>query len=135
MSEERAVEKRIRKQNCTVVKRKVHKFETASETFIYISKASALHSTLKKVRKALIQKTLPKITLCGLGAAVTRTCMLALQIQGMLGGPAVCDLCIRTGTVELIDEIVPHDPDKDYETQVRRNSKIEVDLVAVRKQA
>lgn len=125
--------KNAKRANCSINKRKVHKEIPASEVYFYINKTTSLHALLKKVRKSLIQDAKSKVTLCGMGAAVSKACMLGLQIQDMIGGPTVCLLKTRTGTVEIVDEIVPNDPDQDIESQVRRNSKIEIDLVPIKK--
>ena len=116
------------KDDVVVHKRKIHKNEPPSEVLYYINKHTLLHPLLKKIRKALIQNGRRSVTLCGTGAAISRACMLALQIQDMIGGEAVCSLETRTGTVEIVDDLTPNDPDKDYETQTRRNSKIEIIL-------
>lgn len=115
-----------------VTKRKIHKKIPASETFFYINRTTALHPLLKKIRKQLIQKEVRLVTLCGMGAAVTKTASLALQIQDMIGGDSVCTTIVRTGTVDIVDEIVPDDPDELISTSTRKNSKIEVDLVSRR---
>ncbi|CCG83793.1 protein of unknown function [Taphrina deformans PYCC 5710] len=114
----------------TITKRKIHKHIPASETFIYINRNTALHPLLKRVRKQLIQKEKRLVTLCGMGAAVVKASSLALLIQDMIGGDSVCGLIVQTGTVDLVDEIVPDDPDADIIISTRKNSKIEIDLVA-----
>lgn len=117
----------------TITKRKMHKHIPASETFIYINRSTALHPLLKKVRRQLIQREARLVTLCGMGAAVAKTSSLALLIQDMIGGEAVCALEVRTGTVEVVDELLPEDADAAIVTSTRRNSKIEIDLLARRK--
>lgn len=150
-------EKRSPVIGSTLKKRAPQKSTAASNTFFYINRNTSLHALLKKVRKQLILNGEKKITLCGLGAAVSKTSLLALQIQDMITPPTTnhntqdsapnsmgstsfaglekprkqVELCVRTGTVEMMDEIVPDDPDEDIRPQIRRNSKIEIDLVVV----
>lgn len=128
-----AAEKATSPMACTITKRKIHKTQPASDHFLYINRGTALHPLLKKVRRQLIQKEGKKVTLCGMGAAITKASILALQIQDMIGGESVCSLLVRTGSVDIVDEVVPNDPDLDITTQVRKNSKIEIDLIARRR--
>ncbi|BFZ54822.1 hypothetical protein PYCC9005_001859 [Savitreella phatthalungensis] len=129
MSDDARGLKRTRHAQCTIQKRKAPKAHAGKDDFIYINRHTALHPLVKKVRKLLITQARSRVTLCGMGAAVASTCELALRCQDMLGGEKVCRLEISTGTVDLVDEVVPTDHDADEALQRRRNSKIEIALL------
>lgn len=112
-----------------ITKRKVVKAVPASNTFIYITRRTMVGALLKKVRKELIAKDEKKVTLCAMGAAIESTCSLALKIQDAIGGDTVCDLQVRTSTLEVIDNVQPNDPDEFDTIQERRTNKIEIDIV------
>lgn len=112
----------------TVQKRTPLKSVPSSDKYIYISSSTNMYSLLKRVRRQLITQQADMVTICGMGRAVNKTSMLALQMQEMVG----CRLVIRTGTVEMVDDLVPVDEDEDITAQSRRNSKIEVDLIGMK---
>ncbi|ORY87710.1 NMT1/THI5 like-domain-containing protein [Protomyces lactucae-debilis] len=150
-------EKRRPTAHAQLQKRGVHKHVVPSPTIHYISRTTQLHSLLKRIREQLITGKERKVTLIGMGAAVERTAFLALKCQDMLTSPNitpdapsvptvapteisqvvqrgrkdVIKLVTRTGTVEIVDDLIPHNPNKDASSQVRRNSKIEVDLIVI----
>lgn len=69
-----------------------------------------------------------RVTLCAIGAAITKCCTLALALQDALL-PVVTHLRITTGTVKLVDEVKPADQDLEESLRVRMNSKVQIELI------
>lgn len=130
-----AGEKRERHGACQVVKRKMHKAHGGEPGYIYVKRDTNPYALVKLVRKLLVGGTVPRVTLVGMGAAVTTACDLALRTQGVLGGPQACRMTIVTGTIDIVDEIVPDNADEDEHLQRRRNNTIEITLASVRNAA
>jgi hypothetical protein len=148
-------EKRPPTANAVLQKRSLHKQAAPSPTLIYVSKTTLLHPLLKRIREQLITGKGRKVTLIGMGGAIERAAFLALKCQDMLTSPNIAPdtstlpipltqkanlsrartenikLVTRVGTVDLVDDLIPDDPDQDNSSQVRRNSRIEIDLVVI----
>ena len=127
-----AGDKRQRHNDCQIVKRNVHKSHGGELGYIYVKRDTNPHALVKRVRKLLVEQAVGKVTLVGMGAAITTTCDLALRVQGVLGGPGCCRMQVITGTVDIVDEVLPDDADADEVLQRRRNSKIEIVLSSAR---
>lgn len=143
----------------TIQKRPTHKSINPSPNYFYITRTSSYFALLKKCKSWLIHSSHPtinqskhhyqrnnsastttttsashkaglgkdRVTFCAIGAAITKCTTLALQIQTTLG--VTSHLVVSTGTVELVDEVIPEDEDMEEFSRVRRNSKIEVMLI------
>ncbi len=138
-------EKRLIQDGVTVKKRKIFKGQDLDQSnnanTIFVNKHTLLHPTLKRVRRMFIsqvksdsEKGKPTtegrkrtVALRGMGAAISRTCMLGLQICEMLEMGA--KMRIDTDTVEIIDDLLPDDVDTDWRTQQRKNSAITITII------
>ncbi|CAH1760083.1 812_t:CDS:2 [Entrophospora sp. SA101] len=63
-----------------------------------------------------------KITVHGLGAAIEKSINLVLALNDIMQDQIIYKT--TTNTVQLIDDIMPDDDDKDLEIQTRCNSSI-----------
>lgn len=95
-------------------------------TDIYISRSSNFKGQLQRAKKLLIEDGYPSITIHGLGAMIQKSINLVLALKDLTHNQITYKA--TTGTVELIDDIIPEDDDKDLEVQTRNNSSIRIQV-------
>ncbi|CAG8528850.1 13060_t:CDS:2 [Acaulospora colombiana] len=95
-------------------------------TDIYVSRKSNFRGQLFRAKKLLLQDGQPSITIHGLGAAIQKSIDLVLTLSDLMQNQIVYKA--TTGTVELVDDIIPEDDDKDLETQTRNNSSVRIQV-------
>ncbi|GAO51371.1 hypothetical protein SAICODRAFT_144700 [Saitoella complicata NRRL Y-17804] len=111
----------------------------AHTTPLYISPTSPFISILKRVTTLLLPKPGPKerrgvrvVVLVGMGRAMERCLGVALRLQdeGLHGKEerqgVRFGVEVRTGTVGVVDDVVPDDEDEMITCQVRKQSMVEV---------
>ncbi|KAI8086842.1 uncharacterized protein B0P05DRAFT_13025 [Gilbertella persicaria] len=97
-------------------------------TDIYVSNKTKTAAIIKRVTRLMLKENHQHVTLHGLGAMVIRASSMALAVQQALENQVL--LKPKTETVQLIDDIIPEDMDKDLETQKRANSVIHIQIEA-----
>ncbi|XP_034951019.1 ribonuclease P protein subunit p20 [Chelonus insularis] len=95
---------------------------------VYVSNQSSFTAQLKKCEK-LLDSGESEIFIHGLGAAISKACTLALQLQS--NHHQTVDLDIETSTVGLTDDIIPLTDDDDYSINKRQNSAIHIRVFKV----
>ncbi|CAG8605090.1 17319_t:CDS:2 [Dentiscutata erythropus] len=95
-------------------------------TDIYVSRSSNFKGQLQRAKKLLIKDGHPSITIHGLGAMIQKSINLVLALKDLTHNQIIYKA--TTGTVELIDDIIPEDDDKDLEVQTRNNSSIRIQI-------
>ncbi|KAH8556048.1 hypothetical protein BGW37DRAFT_479622 [Umbelopsis sp. PMI_123] len=97
-------------------------------TDIYVSNKSSFAAQLARAKKLLLLQECPSITIHGLGASIEKSMQLSLKLQAELNDQV--ELKCTTGTVELVDDIIPEDMDQDLKTQTRNNSAVHIVVTA-----
>ncbi|XP_059618228.1 ribonuclease P protein subunit p20 [Phlebotomus argentipes] len=93
------------------------------KTDVYVTRKSNFTGKLRQCEK-LLRLEHPEIFLHGIGNAIPRTISLALQIQA--NNPELYGVEANTGTVELVDDILPLTEDEDFDVRQRKNSSIHI---------
>ncbi|EMR10692.1 hypothetical protein PNEG_00843 [Pneumocystis murina B123] len=91
---------------------------------IFISRKTLLMNVIKKIKQKLMSfnsKSKP-IILYAQSAAIER----ALEIALVLSLQIPLDIQIQTGTIEIVDDVLPYDMDKMITSQIRLNSTVQV---------
>ncbi|BFZ62831.1 hypothetical protein YB2330_003941 [Saitoella coloradoensis] len=101
-------------------------------TPLYISPSSPFISILKRVTTLLLPKPGPRerravkvVVLVGMGRAMEKCLGVGLRLQEE-GGQVRFGVEVRTGTVGVVDDVVPDDEDEMITCQVRKQSMVEV---------
>ncbi|CAG8551486.1 3909_t:CDS:2, partial [Scutellospora calospora] len=76
-------------------------------TDVYVSRSSNFKGQLLRAEKLLIKDSHPSITIHGLGAAIQKSINLVLALKDLTHNQIAYK--VTTGTVELIDDIIPDD--------------------------
>ncbi|KAI9287886.1 hypothetical protein BC943DRAFT_319043 [Umbelopsis sp. AD052] len=97
-------------------------------TDIYVSNKSSFVAQLARAKKLLLLQECASITIHGLGASIEKSIQLALKLQVELSDQV--ELKCTTGTVELVDDIIPEDMEEDLKTQTRNNSAVHIVVTA-----
>ncbi|CAG8482996.1 6165_t:CDS:2 [Diversispora eburnea] len=96
-------------------------------TDIYVSRNSNFKGQLFRAKRLLLEDGhSPIIIIHGLGAAIQKSINLVLTLNDLLQNQIVYK--VTTGTVNLVDDIIPDDDDKDLEVQTRNNSSIHIEV-------
>ncbi|CAG8745258.1 19478_t:CDS:2, partial [Racocetra persica] len=95
-------------------------------TDIYVSRSSNFKGQLQRAKKLLMKDGHPLITIHGLGAAIQKSINLVLALKDLTHNQIIYKA--TTDTVELIDDIIPEDDDRDLEVQTRNNSSIHIQV-------
>ncbi|KAI9296236.1 hypothetical protein K502DRAFT_348218 [Neoconidiobolus thromboides FSU 785] len=94
---------------------------------IYITKKTKLKYLYLQVKKGLIEKRLPKLSLHGLGSCTLNTVQLALMLETQFE-EFKPQLKITTDTTKVIEDLTPEDEEEDIETRVRNVSSIHIEI-------
>ncbi|VDK72656.1 unnamed protein product [Anisakis simplex] len=94
-----------------------------SKNDIYITRNTSLSRQSNRVQK-ILDSELDEVVLHGIGAAVSRTLNLALQIQRKLSNSV--QLHIRTSTVKVTDDLFPLYDEVDFTSRNRSISAIHI---------
>ncbi|CCJ28425.1 unnamed protein product [Pneumocystis jirovecii] len=98
-----------------------HPINTLNKMFI--SRKTLLMSIIKKMRHKLISEPKGKpIILYAQSAAIER----ALEAALILSYQIPLNIQVETGTIEVVDDVLPYDLDKMITSQVRLNSTVKV---------
>ncbi|XP_057341953.1 ribonuclease P protein subunit p20 [Microplitis mediator] len=90
---------------------------------IYVSNKSSIEAQIKKCEK-LFDSGETELVIHGLGAAQYRAYELALKLQSIHQGTLGLD--VRTGTVQLTDNLEPLTDEGDYKLNSRFNSSTHI---------
>jgi ribonuclease P/MRP protein subunit RPP20 len=93
-------------------------------TDIYVTTTSSYKGQLTRAKKLLVEDGEPFIVLHAMGAAIERAIGLAMGINTACSGQVRCHT--ETATVELVDDIIPVDTEKDFDTNTRQNSAVHI---------
>uniref|UniRef100_A0A0N5AQU6 Ribonuclease P protein subunit p20 n=1 Tax=Syphacia muris TaxID=451379 RepID=A0A0N5AQU6_9BILA len=90
---------------------------------VYITRNTSLESQKRRIQKMLDEKY-DDVVLHGLGAAVSRTINLALQLQRRMADSVKLD--VRTSTVKVTDDLFPLYDEVDFATRNRLISAVHI---------
>ncbi|KAG0305349.1 ribonucleases P/MRP protein subunit pop7, partial [Linnemannia gamsii] len=93
-------------------------------TDIYVTTSSSYKGQLARAKKLLVEDGQPFIVLHAMGAAIERAIGLAMGINTACSGQVRCHT--ETATVDLVDDIIPVDTEKDFDTNRRQNSAVHI---------
>ncbi|CAO3650053.1 unnamed protein product [Cunninghamella blakesleeana] len=110
------------------IHKRVPQRPAASKSEIYISQKSKPNVIVKRIKQLMVNEKFNTIHLHGMGAVTAHTILIAQCTKKALNNEV--NIIPTTGTVTLIDDIIPEDMDKDIETQQRNNSVIHIKIVA-----
>ncbi|KAF9099153.1 ribonucleases P/MRP protein subunit pop7 [Mortierella sp. AD031] len=114
---------RISKDEATLRKRTPLRPQTLP-TDIYVTATSSYKGQLTRAKKLLVEDGRPFIVLHAMGAAIERAIGLAMGISTACSGQVRCHT--ETMTVDLIDDVIPVDTEKDFDTNTRQNSAVNI---------
>lgn len=92
---------------------------------VYITRHTKLAAQKARVTRMLNEKV-DEVTLHGLGAAISRTINVALQIQRKLADTVQLD--VRTGTIKVTDDLFPLYDEVDFRTRNRLVSAVHIKI-------
>ncbi|XP_014612750.1 PREDICTED: ribonuclease P protein subunit p20-like isoform X1 [Polistes canadensis] len=104
-------------------KRQPTRLNYQTKLHVCVTKRTSFKTQLEKCKK-LFNTGSSEIVIHGLGAAVERTCNLALQLKEIYHN--ILELDVKTATVKLMDDIKQHNDDHNGEMNFRRNSAIHI---------
>ncbi|KAG0206078.1 ribonucleases P/MRP protein subunit pop7 [Mortierella sp. GBA30] len=87
-------------------------------------KTSSYKGQLTRAKKLLVEDGHTFIMLHAMGAAIERAIGLAMGISAACSGQVRCQT--ETATVNLVDDLIPVDTEKDLETNTRQNSAVHI---------
>ncbi|KAF9929365.1 ribonucleases P/MRP protein subunit pop7 [Linnemannia zychae] len=93
-------------------------------TDIYVTNTSSYKGQLARAKKLLVEDGQPFIILHAMGAAIERAINLAMGINAACSNQVRCHT--ETATVDLIDDVIPVDTEKDFDTNTRQNSAVHI---------
>ncbi|KAF8941593.1 hypothetical protein EDD21DRAFT_332050 [Dissophora ornata] len=93
-------------------------------TDIYVTQTSSYHGQLTRAKKLLVEDGHPFIMLHAMGAAIERAISLAMGLSNACSGQVRCHT--ETATVDLVDDLIPIDTEKDLDTNIRQNSAVHI---------
>ncbi|CAG8478813.1 9061_t:CDS:2 [Acaulospora morrowiae] len=108
------------------LKKRIPQRPATIPTDIYVSRKSNFKGQLFRAKKLLLEDGHPSITIHGLGAAILKSINLVLTLGDLMHNQIIYK--VTTGTVELVDDIIPEDDDKDLEIQTRNNSSVHIQV-------
>ncbi|KAF9428422.1 ribonucleases P/MRP protein subunit pop7 [Podila epigama] len=114
---------RISKDIATLRKRAPVRPQTLPSD-IYVTKNSSYKGQLTRAKKLLLDDGEPFITLHAMGVAVERAISLAMGISSACSDQVRCHT--ETGTVDLVDDVIPVDTEADLDTNSRQNSAVHI---------
>ncbi|KAF9911023.1 ribonucleases P/MRP protein subunit pop7 [Linnemannia zychae] len=114
---------RISKDDATLRKRAPMRPQTLP-TDIYVTATSSYKGQLTRAKRLLVEDGEPFIVLHAMGAAIERAIGLAMGINTACSGQIRCHT--ETATVDLVDDIIPVDTEKDFDTNTRQNSAVHI---------
>ncbi|RGB25871.1 hypothetical protein C1646_722641 [Rhizophagus diaphanus] len=113
----------IQKKN---IRKRMPQHPATIPTDIYVSRKSNFKGQLFRAKKLLMEDGHPSITIHGLGAAIQRSINLVLALNDLTHNQIIYKT--TTSTVQLVDDIIPDDDDKDLESQIRQNSAVHIQV-------
>lgn len=93
-------------------------------TDIYVTQTSSYKGQLSRAKKLLVEDGHPFIVLHAMGAAIERAIALAMGVSTSCSGQVRCHT--ETATVDLVDDVIPVDTEKDLDTNSRQNSAVHI---------
>ncbi|KAF8985533.1 ribonucleases P/MRP protein subunit pop7 [Entomortierella lignicola] len=114
---------RISKDDATLRKRAPLRPPTLV-TDIYVTQTSSYKGQLTRAKKLLVEDGHSFIVLHAMGAAIERAIGLAMGISDSCSGQVRCQT--ETATVDIVDDVIPTDTEKDLETNSRQNSAVHI---------
>ncbi|KAF9194525.1 ribonucleases P/MRP protein subunit pop7 [Haplosporangium sp. Z 767] len=114
---------RISKDEATLRKRAPLRPPTLV-TDIYVTQSSSYKGQLTRAKKLLVEDGHPFIMLHAMGAAIERAINLAMAVSTACSGQVRCHT--ETATVNLVDDVIPLDTEKDLDTNTRQNSAVHI---------
>ncbi|KAF9116437.1 ribonucleases P/MRP protein subunit pop7 [Mortierella sp. AM989] len=114
---------RISKDEATLRKRAPLRPPTLI-TDIYVTQTSSYKGQLTRAKKLLIEDGHPFIILHAMGAAIERAINLAMGISNACSGQVRCQT--ETATVDIVDDVIPVNTERDLETNNRQNSAVHI---------
>ncbi|KAG0264200.1 ribonucleases P/MRP protein subunit pop7 [Mortierella polycephala] len=114
---------RISKDEATLRKRAPLRPPTLV-TDIYVTQSSSYKGQLTRAKKLLVEDGHPFIMLHAMGAAIERAIGLAMAVSAACSGQVRCHT--ETATVDLVDDVIPLDTEKDLDTNTRQNSAVHI---------
>ncbi|CAO3575066.1 unnamed protein product [Mortierella alpina] len=114
---------RISKDEATLRKRTPLRSPTLV-TDIYVTQTSSYKGQLTRAKKLLVEDGHPFIVLHAMGAAIERAIALAMGVSASCSGQVRCHT--ETATVDLVDDVIPVDTEKDLDTNSRQNSAVHI---------
>ncbi|KIJ22739.1 hypothetical protein M422DRAFT_786357 [Sphaerobolus stellatus SS14] len=97
------------------------------QNYICVSRKTTLATYLSRCKKLLIDKRYNEVHLHALGAAIPHLLMLAVSLPPILPfSQDEIQIEVRTGTVQLIDEVIPDDDDVDITMRNRGKASASV---------
>ncbi|KAF9585857.1 ribonucleases P/MRP protein subunit pop7 [Lunasporangiospora selenospora] len=91
---------------------------------IYVTKTSSYKGQLVRAKKLLLQDGRSSISIRAMGAAIERAVSLAMSISAACSNQVRCQT--ETYTVDLVDDVIPLDTEKDFDVNCRQNSAIHI---------
>ncbi|KAI7824760.1 ribonuclease P protein subunit p20-like protein [Gamsiella multidivaricata] len=119
---------RISKDEATLRKRTPLRPPTLA-TDIYVTQTSSYKGQFTRAKKLLVEDGHPFIMLHAMGAAIERAIGLAMGISTACSGQVRCHA--ETATVDLVDDVIPVDTEKDLDTNTRQNSAVHIRIEMV----
>ncbi|RIA86349.1 hypothetical protein C1645_829398 [Glomus cerebriforme] len=108
------------------IRKRVPQHPATIPTDIYVSRKSNFKGQLFRAKKLLMEDGHPSITIHGLGAAIQKSINLVLALNDLTHNQIIYKT--TTSTVQLVDDIIPDDDDKDLESQTRQNSAVHIQV-------
>ncbi|KAG0051848.1 ribonucleases P/MRP protein subunit pop7 [Gryganskiella cystojenkinii] len=114
---------RISKEDATLRKRAPVRPPTLP-TDIYVTQSSSYKGQLSRAKTLLVEDGHPFVMLHAMGAAIERAIGLAMGISNACSGQVRCHT--ETATMDLVDDMIPTDTEKDLGTHARQNSAVHI---------
>ncbi|KAI1296079.1 ribonucleases P/MRP protein subunit pop7 [Mortierella claussenii] len=114
---------RISKDEATLRKRAPLRPPTLP-TDIYVTQTSSYKGQLTRAKKLLVDDGQPFIILHAMGPAMERAISLAMGVSAACSNQVRCHT--ETATVDLVDDVIPTDTERDLDTNTRQNSAVHI---------
>ncbi|KAJ1880984.1 hypothetical protein LPJ57_001904 [Coemansia sp. RSA 486] len=113
----------------SVKKRKPLRTGTSRSDIYVTRERRKFNGQLNRVRKLLLDRHFPLVTIHGMGAAIQQAVMLANALKASLADQVTMD--VTSDTITLYDDVVPDDPYADIVTQKRQTSAVHIKVALV----
>ncbi|KAF8520183.1 hypothetical protein BU17DRAFT_47030 [Hysterangium stoloniferum] len=99
------------------------------KNLICITRQTPLAAYLTRCKKLLVEQGYDTLHLHAMGAAIPHLLTLAVSLPSILPFPKEdVKTEVRTGTIEVVDEIIPDDEDEDISTRTRGKGGVSIIL-------